>query len=57
MGRFRSCLRKLEREVETEFVALEHEDGTVSRCPLGDDLFGEIFLHETERGGRHLDGE
>ena len=57
MGRFRGRVRKLEREMETEIVTVEHEDGTVSRWPLGDDLFKEVFLHETERGSRHFDGE
>ena len=56
MGRFRGRVRKLEREMDTALVAVEHEDGTVSRWPL-DDLFEEVFLHETERGGRHFDGE
>ena len=44
MGRFRGRLRKIEREMETVLVAVEHEDGTVSRWPL-DDLFKEVFLH------------
>ncbi len=57
MGRFRGRVRKLEREMETELVTVEHEDGAVSRWPLGDDLFKEVFLHEVERGGRHFDGE
>ena len=57
MGRFRWRLRKLEREVETEYVTVEHEDGTRSKWPLGDDGFAEVFIHETERGGRHFDGE
>ena len=56
MGRFRERLRKLEREMETVLVAVEHEDGTVSRWPL-DDLFMDVFVHETDRGGRHFDGE
>ncbi len=43
--------------METEFVTLEHEDGTVSRWPLGDEGFKEVFVHEYERGGRHVDGE
>lgn len=43
--------------MEMELVAVKHEDGTVSRWPLGDDLFREVFLHEPERGGRHFDGE
>ena len=49
MGRFRGRLRKLEREVETELVTLEHEDGTVSRWPLGDEAFEEVFVHEYGR--------
>ena len=57
MGRFRGRVRKIEREMETEFVTLEHEDGTVSRWPLGDEGFKEVFVHEYERGGRHFDGE
>lgn len=57
MGRLRGRLRNLERETDTELVAVEHGDGTVSRWPLGDGLFKEVFLHETERGGRHFDGE
>jgi hypothetical protein len=57
MGRFRGRLRRLEREMETELVPIEHEDGIVSRWPLGDDLFGEVFLHEHERGNRHFKGE
>ena len=43
--------------METELVTIEHEDGTVSKWPLGDDLFKEVFLHELERGNRHHDGE
>ncbi len=46
-----------EREVETEFVTLEHDDGTVSRWPLGDEGFKEVSVHEYERGGRHFYGE
>jgi hypothetical protein len=57
MGRFWGRIRKLEREMETEYVTVEHEDGTRSRWPLGDDGFAEVFIHETERGGRHFDGE
>ena len=57
MGRFRGRLRELEREMETEFVTLEHDDGTVSRWPLGYEGFGEVFVHEYERGRRHVDGE
>ena len=57
VGRFRGRLRKLEREMETEMVTVEHEDGTVSRWPLGDALFDEVFVHEYKRGGRHFDGE
>ena len=57
MGRFRGRVRKLEREIETALVAVEHEDGTASKWPLGDDLLKEVFLHEVERGGRHFDGE
>jgi hypothetical protein len=49
MGRFRGRLRKLEREMETEMVAVEHEDGTVSRWPLGNEGFEEVFVHEYER--------
>jgi hypothetical protein len=56
VGRFRGRLRKLEREMETVLVPVEHEDGTVSRWPL-DDTFVDIFLHEMERGGRHFDGK
>ncbi len=43
--------------METELVTVEHEDGTVSRWSLGDNLFKEVFLYETERSGRHFDGE
>lgn len=56
MGRFRGRVRKLEREIETEYVTVEHEDGTRSKWPL-DDFFGDVFIHETDRGGRHFDGE
>ena len=56
MGRFRGRVRKLEREMDTALVAVEHEDGTVSRWPL-DDFFGDVFVHETKRGRRHFDGE
>lgn len=31
VGRFRGRLRKLEREMETEYVTVEHEDGTRSK--------------------------
>ena len=49
MGRFRGRLRKLEHEMETEYVTVEHEDGTRSRWPLGDDAFSEVFVHEYGR--------
>jgi hypothetical protein len=42
----------LEREIETGYVTLEHEDGTRSKWPLGDEGFGEIFLHEYGRWTR-----
>ncbi len=48
MGRFRGRLRKIEREMETVLVAVEHEDGTVSRWRL-DELFEEVFVHEYGR--------
>ncbi len=49
MGRFRGRLRRLEREMEAELVSVEHEDGTVSRWPLGDEGFAEVFGHEYGR--------
>ena len=49
MGRLRGRLRKLEQEIETEYVTLEHEDGTRSRWPLGDEGFREVFVHEYGR--------
>jgi hypothetical protein len=57
VGSLRGRLRNLERAMETELVAVRDEDGTVSRWPLVDDLFREVFLHEHERGNRHFDGE
>ena len=57
MGGLRGRVRKLEREMETEYVTVEHEDGSRSRWQLGDDGFAEVFIHETDRGGRHFDGE
>jgi hypothetical protein len=53
----RGRLRNLEREIETELVTVRDEDGGVSRWPLGDDLFEEVSLHETDRGNRHHNGE
>ncbi len=57
MGGFRGRVRRLEREMETELVTVEHEDGTKSRWPLGDEGFKEVFVHEYERGGWYLVGE
>jgi hypothetical protein len=45
-------LRHLEREMGAELVTVEHEDGTVSRWPLGDEGFAEVFVHEYERWTR-----
>lgn len=56
MGSLQGRLRKLEREVETALVTVEHEDGTRSKWPL-DASFMDVFMHETERSGRHFDGE
>ncbi len=49
MGRLRGRIRHLEHEIETEYVTLEHEDGTRSKWPLGEEDFKEIFLHEYGR--------
>lgn len=57
MGRLRGRIRNLEHEIETEYVTLEHENGTRSKWPLGDEGFKEVFVHEYERGGRLFDGE
>ena len=57
MGGFRGRLRRLEREMKTDLVIVRDEDGTVSKWPLGDDLFREVFLHEHGRGSRYHDGE
>jgi hypothetical protein len=56
MGRFRGRLLKLEREMEAEFVTVEHEDGTRSKWDLGDEGFKEVLLHEYGRWTRD-DGE
>lgn len=50
-------MRRVEREADTELVALQHGDDTTPRWRLGDKEFGECFVHEYERGGRHLRGE
>ena len=57
MGSFRGRVRKLERQMEADLLTVEHGDGTVSRWPLRGDLFKEVFLHETEWGGRRHEGE
>jgi hypothetical protein len=55
VGRFRGRLLKLEREINAELVAVEHEDGTTSR--FREDAVTDAFLHEMERGRRHHFGE
>ena len=55
MSGMRRRLRKLEREMETELMTLEHEDGTRSKWDLGDEGFQEVFLHEYARWTRDDD--
>lgn len=57
LGSVRGRLRNLERAADVDLVTVRDEDGTVSRWPLGDDLFKEVSLHEYERGNRHFKGE
>jgi hypothetical protein len=51
----RDKMRRLERAAEEELITFELEDGTVARFPQR--AFTECFLHEYERGRRHLNGE
>jgi hypothetical protein len=55
MGGLSGRLRKLERELDAETIAVEHEDGTTSR--FQEDAVMDAFLHEMERGRRHHFGE
>lgn len=56
-GRWVGCggrLLKLEREMETELVVVEHEDGTTSR--FREDEVIDAFMHQMDGGRRHHDG-
>jgi hypothetical protein len=49
MRGLRGRLERIEREMKTEYVTVEHEDGTRSKWPLGDGAFEEVFGHEYGR--------
>jgi hypothetical protein len=55
MGGLRGRMRKLERELDAEMIAVEHEDGTTSG--FQEDAVMDAFLLEMERGRRHHFGE
>lgn len=55
MGRLRGRIRNLERETAADVITVEHPDGTASR--FRQEAVMECFLHETERGRRHFEGE
>ncbi len=55
MGSLRGRLRRLEESTAADMLAVEHEDGGVSR--FHQDAVEECFLHEMARGKRHRDGE
>lgn len=55
----RDKLRRLEREARGEFIEIPQKDGTVRRFAESKDgaLWGEVLVHEYDRGRRHFDGE
>jgi hypothetical protein len=59
MGRIRGWVKRLERASREEFIEIPQADGTVKRFATGRDgeLWGEVFIHEYERGRRHYEGE
>ncbi len=56
MGSLRGRMRKLEREVDTTMIVVEHEDGTTSRF-REEDVFPGAFMHEMDRMRQHHDGD
>lgn len=56
MGSLRGRLRKLEQEVDTTMIVVEHEDGTRTKF-REDEIFPGAFMHEMDRMRHHHDGE
>jgi hypothetical protein len=51
----RDKLRRLERVADENLITFELEDGKWARFP--EEAYAECFLHEYDRGGRHIRGE
>jgi hypothetical protein len=51
----RDKLRRLQRVADENLITFELEDGTVARFP--EEAYAECFLHEYERGSKHINGE
>jgi hypothetical protein len=53
---FRGRLRRLEKATDRETITFRLKDGATARF-YEDEVWPGCFLHEYERGSRHLDGE
>jgi hypothetical protein len=51
----RNKVRRLEQAAYENLITFELDDGTVARFP--EEACKECFLHEFERGSKHINGE